>query len=86
MKKVLTDQMPSMREFRRRAAALSAELQKALMPEHASEVIAVNVDTGEYLLAPSGSEAWRKFRKRWPGKLGHVCRVDGGPVVKFHGM
>ena len=46
MKKVLTDPMPSRREFEQRAAALRDALQKTLMPEHASEVLAINVDTG----------------------------------------
>ena len=85
MKKLLADPMTSRREFERRASALRDELQKALMPEHPSEVIAINVDTGEYLLAPTGREAWQTFRKRWPGILSYICRVDGGPVVKFHG-
>ena len=85
MKKALIDPMPSRREFERRTAAILAKLQHGLMPEHASEVIAINVETGEYLLASSSGEAWQEFRKRWPGTLGYVCRVDGGPVVKFHG-
>jgi hypothetical protein len=25
------------------------------------------------------------FRRRWPDTLPFVARVDGGPVVKFHG-
>lgn len=85
MKKVFTATTGSMRDFEKRAQQLLAELQKTLLPEHASEVIAINVDTGEYLLAPTSGEAWQEFRKRWPGTLGYVCRVDGGPVVKFHG-
>jgi hypothetical protein len=85
MKKVVADPMPSMREFERRAEAFRDELQKALLPEHAAEVLAINVDTGEYLLAPTRREAWQAFRKRWPGTLSYICRVDGGPVVKFHG-
>lgn len=85
MKKVLTDPMPSRREFEQRAAALRDELQKTLMPEHASEVLAINVDSGEYLLAPTRWEVWQAFRKRWPGTLSYICRVDGRPVVKFHG-
>jgi hypothetical protein len=85
MKKVLTDPMVSRRGFERRASAILAELQQALLPDRASEVIAINVDTGDYLLAHTRREAWQEFRKRWPGTLAYVCRVDGGPVVKFHG-
>jgi hypothetical protein len=76
----------SMRDFAKRAKQILAELQKTLLPEHASDVIAINVDTGEYILAQSSHEAWQAFRKRWPGTLGFVIRVDGGPVVKFHGI
>lgn len=77
--------MPSRRDFERRATAHLVEAQKTLLPDHASEIIAINVDTGEYLLAADTDEAWKKFRKRWPGKLTYMCRVDGGPVFKFHG-
>jgi hypothetical protein len=84
--KKLTDPTTSWREFERRAATLSAELQKSLLAKHASEFLAINVETGEYLLAPTSDDAWKQFRARWPGTLGYVCRVDGGPVAKFHGI
>ena len=85
MKKTMSGQTMSMRDFEKRADQILAELQKTLMPEHASDVIAINVDTAEYVLAPDEDEAWTAFRKRWPGTLGYTVRVDGGPVVKFHG-
>ena len=85
MKKVLTVPTASMRDFEKRADQLLAELQKTLLPEHASDVIGINVDTGEYVLAHDSEEAWQAFRKRWPGTLGYVVRVDGGPVTKFYG-
>ena len=85
MKKTITQPTMSMRDFGKRAAQILAELQKTLLPEHASEVIGINVDTGEYVLAPDGHEAWEAYLKRWPGTLGFVVRVDGGPVVKFYG-
>ena len=85
MKKVLTVPTASMRDFEKRADQILAELQKTLLPEHASDVIGINVDTGEYVLAQNSGEAWQAFRKRWPGTLGYVVRVDGGPVTKFYG-
>jgi hypothetical protein len=84
MKQVFTP-TGSMRGFAKQAKEILAELQKTLLPEHASKVIAINVNTGDYLLANTRHEAWQEFRKRWPGTLGYVCRVDGGPVVKFYG-
>ena len=85
MKKTLIAPTMSMRDFEKRADQILAELQKTLLPEHASEVIDINVDTGEYVLAADEHDAWTAFRKRWPGTLGYAVRVDGGPVVKFYG-
>ena len=84
MQKIVTSPTGSMRE--RRARQILAELQKTLLPEHAAEVVVINVDTGEYVLAPDSGEGWQVYRKRFPGTLGFAIRVDGGPVVKFHGM
>jgi hypothetical protein len=75
----------SMRDFDRRADQILQELQKILLPEHASEVVAINVETGEYVLAATADEASDTFHERWPDQLAFVVRVDGGPVVKFHG-
>jgi hypothetical protein len=85
MKKALTNPTGSMRDFEKHAQRILVELQKTLLPEHASDVIGLNVDTGEFVLASTGEEAWQAFRQRWPGSLGYVIRVDGGPVAKFHG-
>ena len=85
MKKALTAPTASRRDFEKRADGILAELQKTLLPEHAADVLGINVDTGEFVLAATSEEAWQAFRERWPGTLGYVVRVDGGPVVKFHG-
>jgi hypothetical protein len=85
MRKALTKSLPSMREFERRATEILAELQDKLLPEHASGVIGINVDTGQYVLGRSSEEVWDKFREKWPKSLGYVIGVDGSPVVKFYG-
>lgn len=74
------------RDFERRAQQILSELQTTLLAEHASDVVGINVDTGEYVLARTSDEAWKTFRERWPGTLGYVIRVDGGQVAKFHGI
>ena len=73
-------------DFLRRAEEYLKEFQKTLLPEHANEIIAINVAKGEYVLAPTAHEAFLAFLKRWPNDLAYRCRVDGGPSVKFHGM
>jgi hypothetical protein len=73
------------REFKRRAEKILEEIQKTLLPEHAAELVAINVETGEYTLGHTPHEAVDAFRRRWPDQLSYLVRVDGGPVVKFHG-
>jgi len=60
------------------------KIQHALMPEHAKEILAINLESGEYVLGPTSSKASHAFQARWPNKSMYICRVDGGPAVKFH--
>src|SRR6266849_534899 len=50
-------------EFKRRAMKILQEIQKTLLPEHAREIVAINVETGEYTLSPTVSGALSAFRK-----------------------
>jgi len=61
-------------------------IQKELLPEHADEFVAINMETGEYVIGKSNADATRAFWRRWPDTFMYVCRVDGGPATKFHGM
>lgn len=72
-------------EFSRRAEEFLKKIQKELMPEHASQFIAINMETGEYVLGDTPGEASDAFWDRWPDILMFKCRVDGGPAYKFHG-
>jgi hypothetical protein len=73
-------------EIGRRADKYLLEIQKELLPDHAAEFVAINLDTGEYVLGQTPHEVFMAFRTRWPNRLMFRCRVDGGPVAKFHGM
>ncbi|MBI3821057.1 MAG: hypothetical protein HY289_00080 [Planctomycetes bacterium] len=72
-------------DFNRRAQRFLAAIQGELMPEHAEEFLVINMETGEYVLAADFHEANVRAAKRWPDVLFFGCRVDGGPVAKFHG-
>ena len=74
------------RGFARRAKEILQVLQKTLLPEHATEIVAINVETGEYVLGRTVSEALTAFRTRWPNQLAYFIRAEGGPAAKFHGM
>lgn len=71
------------KEFNKRSDELLKELQKTLLPDHADEVVAIEVENGGYVLGKTPHEAVLKFWEQFPDKLMFLVRVDGGPVVKY---
>ena len=55
------------------------KIQGKLMPEKAKMVVAINTETGEYVLGMDSGEAATAFHKRWPKGGYFMCRVDGTP-------
>ena len=74
------------REEDRRIAEFLKAIQDELMPDHANEIVAINLETGEYTLGTKAIDVALEFKKRWPSAFAHLARVDGGPVFKFHGL
>lgn len=72
------------KEFNKRSDELLKELQKILLPEHADQVIAIDIESGSYVLGETPTETALKFQERFPGRLMFLVRVDGGAVVKYH--
>lgn len=58
--------------------------QRHLMPEHAKECIAINLETAEYVLGKTPNEVYDAFEKRWGNKPMFARHVDGSPLIKFH--
>lgn len=82
---VTTQRPQSWTEFDRRGEAILRELQKTLLPVHADEIIAIDVESGDYYLGKTRHEAIAAFRQHHPDRVAFMIRVDGGPVVKYHG-
>lgn len=82
---VATQRPPSWTDFDTKGESLLKELQKSLLPDHAEEVIAIDVASGDYYLGETRHEALAAFRQEHPDRVAWVIRVDGGPVVKYHG-
>jgi len=70
-------------EFTRRAEEYLKDIQKKLMPEHARDVVAINMETGEYVVGRTSGEVFEASSERWPNAFTYICRVDGGPSTKF---
>lgn len=73
-------------EARRRGQEFLREIQNDLLPDHASRLVAINLEDGRYVLGDDDElQVAVAFRKRFPGHVPYIVRADGGPVVKFHG-
>jgi hypothetical protein len=68
-----------------RAKQLLRELQPELLPQHEDDFIALHLESGEYLVGADKKALVDAFRQRWPDVVPFVMRVNGKPVVKFHG-
>lgn len=66
--------------FQRGQALYIAQLKSLLEPNYSRSFVAIHVDTGEYAVARSSSEAVRAMRRRYPadGRL-YVRRVGDEP-------
>ena len=74
------------KEFHRRAMEFLEKIQLALLKDHPSDVVGINMETGEYVVGKDSDEVFQAYRTRWPNILGYICRVNGEPSTKFHGM
>jgi len=58
-------------------------LKSRLEPEHVGELIAVEPDSGDFVLAATINEMNQSTRQRFGTKPVHIFRVGGGAAVKI---
>jgi hypothetical protein len=56
-------------------------IHEQLFPEDCDSVVAINTETGEFVLGADYGDAYRKFQERFPNAGRHICRVDGSPAL-----
>jgi hypothetical protein len=59
------------------------KIQEEHMPDKAKMVVAINMETGEYVLGEDSRSASQAFFKRWPQGGYFMCRVDGTPSMRM---
>ena len=69
--------------FERKALERLKEIQPLLLPEKANYIVAIEPESGGYVVAKTREEAVREFRQCFPGKLLFLVRVDGGPTMRL---
>ena len=73
-------------EFASRAERAYAEhLKQLLEPEHLGKLIAVEPDSGDYVLGKDLWELEAERERMFGSKLVHIFRVGGGPAVRIGG-
>lgn len=72
-----------LREWSRKGQVALSHLQSTLLPEHGSDIIAIEPETREYVLGKTEQEAYERFRERFPDRMAWMSRCDGGPVFRF---
>ena len=70
-------------EFERKALERLKEIQPLLLPEKANHIVAIEPESGGYVVAKTVAEATEEFRRRFPDKLYFMVRADGGPVMRL---
>lgn len=56
-------------------------LRSLLEPQHLEEFIAIEPESGEYVLGTSYREVGQAARRDFPGRLTHVMRVGKKPAL-----
>jgi hypothetical protein len=69
--------------FERKALERLKEIQPLLLPEKANYIVAIEPESGSYVVAKTVAEAAEEFRRRFPDKLYFMVRADGGPVMRL---
>lgn len=70
--------------FERKAFERLKEIQPILLPQKADHIVAIEPESGGYVVAKTREEAMKMFQRRFQGKLFFLIRADGGPTRKIH--
>lgn len=75
--------LESRTDFDRLVESHLLRIQDELMPEKAEMVVAINLETGEYVLGRDTAQARAAYLQRWPEGGYYICRVDGSPSMQL---
>ena len=68
------------KEMARKAEKIYTRIQPDLEPAYKGQVVAIDVETGDYFLGETAIEAGHQGRKKYPGRPFYFIRV-GYPAV-----
>lgn len=68
------------------ADAIYAPLREQLERDHWGDYISINVDNGDYAIAPDDLEAVQTIKTQYPGIIPFTIRIGYKAVVHFGGI
>ena len=81
MAKIAEAPFVDLRERSRRADVLYERLREQLEKEHLDEIVAIEPDSGEYLVGKDRREVEKKARVKYPDKIFFRRRIGPNPAV-----
>ena len=69
--------------FADKGEAIFRKIEPKLKPHHLGEIVAIEIESGDYFLGKTLSEADNKAKKKYPGKLFFFARVGARAAVSF---
>ena len=70
--------------FAEKGEAIFRSIEDKLMPECKGKVVAIEIDSGDYFLGRTHSEAVDKAREKHPDKIFYLARVGARACVTYY--
>jgi hypothetical protein len=74
----IEQETPAQREMK----PMLEKIHQQIGPEDADSIVAINTDTGEFVLGADYGAAYRAFRDKFGNAGRYICRVDGSPAIQ----
>jgi len=69
--------------FAQKGEAIFKSIEEKLKPEHIGEIVAIEIESGDYFLGRTHSEAGDKAKRKYPDKIFYFARIGAKAGVSF---
>ena len=69
--------------FAQKGEAIFHVIEEKLKPQHTGEFLAIDIESSDYFLGRTGSEAVQKAKKKYPDKIFYLARIGSRAAVSF---
>jgi hypothetical protein len=59
------------------------KVRSQISPDDFERVVAVDRETGNFVIGDSFGQAFREFRKKYPDAWPYISKVDGSPALRM---